>query len=101
MRLASRSSYVEERVCGLAVVVACVTSFVVGCAASSPVEPGAASTMTSSAKPPQRGALRRWPESTAYLRVDLDTQPPSVELGPPRVSGMDALWSVANAQVAG
>lgn len=75
----------------------------VGCGDDSPVEPtrSAPSSPTSSAKPPQKGALRRWPEATSYLLVNLDEQPATVALGPARLSGMDAFWSIASTRAAG
>lgn len=41
------------------------------------------------------GTIHQWPEATEYLDVDLSTTDVTVEIGPARPSGLDALWSIA------
>ena len=53
------------------------------------------------AEPPQKGSLQAWPEATEYLLVNLDAQPATIELGPPRPAGLDAFWSVASTKGGG
>ena len=72
---------------------------VVGCSVDPISSPPNAT--ASRAKPPLKGTLRRWPEATSYLLVNLDTQPASVELGPARAAGMAAFWSIASTKDAG
>jgi hypothetical protein len=100
--MSSYCSPLTEGFCRLATALGIVLA-VVGCSGSSLVEPssGTSSSPASAAKPPQKGTLRRWPEATSYLRVNLDTQPATVELGPARPSGMDAFWSIASTKGAG
>jgi hypothetical protein len=67
---------------------------------------GSSSTSTppeppSDAPPPQKGTLLRWPEGVQYLLVDLSHDPATVELGLPRPSGLDALWSIASTENGG
>jgi hypothetical protein len=72
-------------------------SLLVSCGELSPSTSTSTSTQqTTNAPPPQEGTLRRWPEATQYLLVDLDHEPATVELGPPRPSGLDAFWSIAS-----
>jgi hypothetical protein len=63
--------------------------------------PSAQTDGTSNATPPQQGTIRQWPEATAYLLVDVDRQPATVELGPPRATGLDAFWSIASTEGGG
>jgi hypothetical protein len=42
------------------------------------------------------GKVRRWPEATQYLRFATSGGAPTVDMGAPRSSGLDAFWSVAS-----
>ena len=47
------------------------------------------------------GKVRRWPEATRYLRFDTSGDVPTVDMGAPRSSGLDAFWSIASTNPAG
>lgn len=97
----SHRSPATDGVCRLATALA-IALAIAGCSGGTAVEPpGGQPGAPSGAKPPQKGALRRWPEATSYLRVNLDAIPVTVELGPARLSGMDAFWSIASTKAAG
>lgn len=66
------------------------------------IAPGVAERTTSNATPPpKKGTLRHWPETTAYLLVNLEQAPATVELGPSRPTGLEAFWSIASTQPGG
>lgn len=51
---------------------------------------------TSSGSTIHTGKVRRWPEATQYLRFETSGGPPTVDMGAPRTSGLDAFWSIAS-----
>jgi hypothetical protein len=46
------------------------------------------------------GILHGWPEATAHLRVDVEGDRVSVDLGSARPTGLDAFWSIASTRPA-
>jgi hypothetical protein len=55
----------------------------------------ATSPAPSVAKRVEHGSVRRWPEATTFLSVDVDVVPPSTLFGPAHPSGLVAFWSIA------
>jgi hypothetical protein len=79
--------------------VAVLTSMLLyGCADEAPSSPASPRV---SGPPVQSGKLLHWPEATTYLNVNFAGQPPTVELGAARPSGLGAFWSVASTRGAG
>ena len=69
----------------------------VGCGSRVESTPSSSTATTSAKELPSiaAGHVRRWPEATRHLRIDIGDDV-TAEIGEPRPAGLDAFWSIAS-----